>query len=123
VFFVPVFFVLMGTSVERSVFNPFVAQNRTILLLTAVLFIVAFAGKAAAGFSVFKKNVNKLLIGSAMVPRGEVGLIFAGIGLKNNVFGQNDYSALIAVIMLTTFITPFVLKYLIARDEKRKLKS
>jgi Kef-type K+ transport system membrane component KefB len=119
VFFVPVFFVLMGTSVNISVFNPFVASNRTVLLLTAVLFAVAFIGKATSGFAVFKPGINKLLIGSSMVPRGEVGLIFAGIGLKNGVFGQEDYSALVAVIMLTTFVTPFVLKYLISRGIKK----
>lgn len=55
-----------------------------------------------------------------MVPRGEVGLIFAGIGFRNKVFGSDDYSALVAVIMLTTFITPFILKYLIAKEAKRK---
>ncbi|MDR1941896.1 MAG: cation:proton antiporter, partial [Endomicrobium sp.] len=119
VFFVPIFFVLMGTSVEISVFNPFVASNRSVLLLTAILFAVAFTGKAVSGFAVFKRGVNKLLIGASMVPRGEVGLIFAGIGLKNGVFGQEDYSALVAVIMLTTFVTPFILKYLISRDIKK----
>lgn len=118
-FFVPIFFVLMGTNVNLSTFNPFIADNRTILLLTAILFAVAFIGKAAAGFVVFKKGLNKLLIGTAMVPRGEVGLIFAGIGLRNEVFGSNDYSALVAVIMLTTFVTPFILKYLISKDIKK----
>lgn len=121
--FVPIFFVLMGTNVELSTFNPFVPDNRTILLLTAVLFAVAFIGKAAAGFVVFKKGVNKLLIGASMVPRGEVGLIFAGIGLRNNVFGSNDYSALVAVIMLTTFVTPFILKYLITKESKKGEKN
>jgi Kef-type K+ transport system membrane component KefB len=121
--FVPVFFVFMGTSVDISVFNPFAAGNKTILLMTFVLFAVAFAGKAAAGFTVFKKGVNKLLIGASMVPRGEVGLIFAGIGLKNSVFGQKEYSALVAVIMLTTLVTPFVLKYLISKDGGKENKA
>lgn len=119
-FFVPVFFVLMGTNVDLGTFNPFVAANRTILLLTAILFLVAFVGKASAGFVVFKKGISRLLIGVSMVPRGEVGLIFAGIGFRNKVFGSDDYSALVAVIMLTTFITPFILKYLIAKEAKRK---
>jgi len=118
VFFVPVFFVLMGTRVDIGTFNPFIVANREIMLLTAVLFAVAFIGKAAAGFVVFKKGVDRLLIGVSMVPRGEVGLIFAGMGLKNEVFGPSDYSALVAVIMLTTFITPFLLKYMIVRKSK-----
>lgn len=117
-FFVPVFFVLMGTNVDVSAFNPFVAANREILILVAVLFAVAFIGKAVAGFVVLKKGINKFLIGVSMVPRGEVGLIFAGIGFKNNVFGSNEYSALVAVIMLTTFITPIMLKYLLSKQNE-----
>jgi Kef-type K+ transport system membrane component KefB len=115
--FVPVFFVLMGTKVDISAFNPFVAANREILVLTSILFIIAFVGKAVAGFAVLKKGINKLLIGVSMVPRGEVGLIFAEIGLKNNVFKMRDYSALVAAMMLTTFITPIILKYLISKQE------
>ena len=116
---VPIFFVLMGTNVDVSVFNPFNSENTHILQLTAILFILAYTGKLVAGFVVFKKGINKLLVGASMVPRGEVGLIFAGIGLKNGVFGSDDYSALVAVIMLTTFVTPFVLNYLISRDIKK----
>ena len=116
--FVPVFFVVMGTKVDISTFNPFVAANREILILTGVLFVVAFVGKAVAGFAVLKKGINKFLIGVSMVPRGEVGLIFSEIGLKNNVFGTRDYSALVAVMMLTTFITPIILKHLISKQKK-----
>ncbi|MDR0956359.1 MAG: cation:proton antiporter [Endomicrobium sp.] len=112
-FFVPIFFVLMGTNVDISTFNPFVVANKEIFVLTIILFIFAFVGKVVAGFAVLKKNVNKILIGVSMVPRGEVGLIFADIGLKNNVFGLKNYSSLVAVIMLTTFVTPVILKYFI----------
>jgi Kef-type K+ transport system membrane component KefB len=122
-FFVPIFFVLMGTSIDVSVFNPFVAANVEVLILIGILFIVAFIGKVVAGFAVFKKGINKLLIGVSMVPRGEVGLIFAGIGLKNNVFGSKGYSALIAVIMITTFIIPIILKYLICQDQDKKINQ
>ncbi|MDR1122813.1 MAG: cation:proton antiporter [Endomicrobium sp.] len=117
-FFVPMFFVLMGTNVNISVFNFFVAVNREILILIAVLFVVAFTTKVVAGFAVLKKGINKLLIGVSMVPRGEVGLIFAEVGFKNNVFNSNEYSALIAVIILTTFITPVVLKCLLLKQNE-----
>ncbi|MDR2666172.1 MAG: cation:proton antiporter [Endomicrobium sp.] len=117
-FFVPIFFVLMGTNVDINTFNPFVATNTEILILTGILFIVAFIGKVLAGFAVLKKGVNKFLIGISMVPRGEVGLIFAGLGLKKNIFEIRDYSSLVAVIMLTTFITPIVLKYIISKQKK-----
>ncbi|MDR3071007.1 MAG: cation:proton antiporter [Endomicrobium sp.] len=116
-FFVPIFFVLMGSNVDVSVFNPFVAANREVLVLIGILFIVAFIGKSVAGLAVFKTGVNKLLVGVSMVPRGEVGLIFASIGLKNNIFKSQDYSALVAVIMLTTFVTPIVIKYLISKQK------
>jgi Kef-type K+ transport system membrane component KefB len=119
--FVPIFFVLMGIKVNISIFNPFVAANREILVLTGVLFVVAFVGKTVAGFVVLKKGINKLLIGVSMVPRGEVGLIFAGIGLKNSVFETREYSALVAVIMLTTFITPIILKYLVSKQENNSV--
>lgn len=119
-FFVPIFFVLMGANVELDIFNPFVAENRPLLLLAAVLFIVAFVGKASAGFVVAKKGINRLLIGASMVPRGEVGLIFASMGYKVGQFSKGEYSALVAVIMLTTFVTPFVLKYLISRDSRKR---
>jgi Kef-type K+ transport system membrane component KefB len=115
--FVPIFFVLMGTKVDISIFNPFVAANREILVLTGVLFAVAFVGKTVAGFAVLKRGINKFLIGVSMVPRGEVGLIFAGIGLKNSVLETREYSALVAVIMLTTFIAPIILKYLISKQK------
>ncbi|GHT36628.1 sodium:proton antiporter [Endomicrobiia bacterium] len=116
-FFVPIFFVLMGTKVDISTFNPFVVANREILVLMAILFIVAFVGKAISGFVVFKKDVNKLLIGISMVPRGEVGLIFATAGLENNAFREKEYSALVMVIILTTFIAPIMLKYLMTEQK------
>ncbi|MDR2708799.1 MAG: cation:proton antiporter [Elusimicrobiota bacterium] len=116
-FLVPVFFVLMGTEVDISIFNLFVAENRNILMLAAILFAVAFIGKALAGFVVLKKNVNKLLVGVAMVPRGEVGLIFASMGLSIGVFQQQIYSALVVVIMLTTFVTPILLKIMLSKKQ------
>jgi Kef-type K+ transport system membrane component KefB len=119
--FVPIFFVLIGAKVDISTFNPFIAANREILILTGILFVVAFVGKAVAGFAVLKKGINTLLIGISMVPRGEVGFIFAEIGLKNNVFETRDYSALVAVIMLTTFITPIILKYLISKQKNNSV--
>ncbi|MDR3048446.1 MAG: cation:proton antiporter [Elusimicrobiota bacterium] len=112
-FLVPLFFVFMGTKVDVGIFS-----SGEVLKLAAILFVVAFVGKALAGFVVLKKGIDKLLIGVAMVPRGEVGLIFASMGLTLGVFEQNIYSALVVVIMLTTFVTPVILKILIARSNK-----
>ncbi len=115
--FVPVFFVLMGALIDISIFNPFIPGNKTIILLAGVLFIAAVIGKALSGFVVIKKGINRLLIGVAMVPRGEVGLIFAGMGLTNHIINKSIYSAAVIVIILTTFITPFFLK-LLFKEEK-----
>jgi Kef-type K+ transport system membrane component KefB len=114
---VPVFFVLMGAKVDIGIFNPATPGNLQVLALGGILFVAAYIGKALAGFAVFKKGINKLLIGTAMVPRGEVGLIFASMGLTMGVFAQNIYSALVVVIMLTTFVTPVVLKILLSKPK------
>ena len=120
--FVPVFFVLMGTKVDLSVFNPSVASAPKMLILIIVLFAAAFFGKIVSGFSVLKKRVNRLLVGVAMVPRGEVGLIFAGIGLTYGVFDKKYYSAIVAVIILTTFVAPIILKYLLSKGSAKNLQ-
>jgi Kef-type K+ transport system membrane component KefB len=117
-FFVPIFFVLIGTNVDLNVFNPFIKLNNSNLILTFVLFLVAVFGKVISGFFVFKKNINKLLIGISMIPRGEVGLIFADIGLKNNIFHVKNYTSIIFVIILTTFISPILLKYVLSKNKK-----
>jgi len=116
-FFVPVFFVMMGTNVDINIFNPFISSNKGILILTAVLFAVAFISKVVSGFAVFKRGVSKFLIGVSMVPRGEVGLIFAELGLKNSVFTVQSYTSLVAVIMLTIFVTPLILKSVILKQK------
>ncbi|MDR0401683.1 MAG: cation:proton antiporter [Endomicrobium sp.] len=116
VFFVPVFFVLIGTSVDINKFNPFTAGNKEILILTAILFIVALVGKLLTGFFVVKNDINKFLIGASMIPRGEVGLALSEIGLKYGILGTRDYNSLIAVIILTTFITPIILKYIVSKQ-------
>jgi len=113
--FVPVFFVLMGSLVDLKVFNPFVQSNVLILQMAFWLFLAALIGKIISGYAVVDKNINKLLIGVGMVPRGEVGLIFAGMGLANQIISQSVYSAAVAVIMATTFVTPFMLKMLIKK--------
>ena len=115
--FVPVFFVYMGMRVNIAVFNPFVPDGLMIYWLILSLLVVAVIGKALAGFSVWKKGVNRLVIGVGMVPRGEMGLIFANIGLSLAILSSSIYSALVAVIILTTFITPFLLNFFM-REQK-----
>ena len=79
-----------------------------IVLMSLGIFIVAVIGKIVAGFAC-GKGINKWVVGVGMIPRGEVGLIFANMGKSLGVMDDNIFSALVVVIMLTTLITPPVL--------------
>lgn len=107
---VPVFFVTIGMKVEPALLNPFgeQAQLGIALLLTAV----AIVSKLATGLAVYQKAVRRWAVGVGMVPRGEVGLIFAGAGLAAGVIDEGLYSALVVAVMLTTFVAPPWLKVL-----------
>jgi len=115
---VPVFFVTIGMKVHPAMLNPF-AQN-TQLGLAMLLTAVAVASKLAAGLVVYQKGVRRWPVGVGMVPRGEVGLIFAGAGLAAAVVAEDLYSALVVVVMLTTFIAPPWLKVLYRRGSGLK---
>jgi Kef-type K+ transport system membrane component KefB len=105
---VPVFFVTVGMKVQPSLFNSFAdnAQLGLALILTAV----AVTSKLAAGLVVYQPGVRRWAVGVGMVPRGEVGLIFAGTGLATGVITKDLYTALVVVVMLTTFVAPPWLK-------------
>ncbi|MBI4590341.1 MAG: cation:proton antiporter, partial [Candidatus Rokubacteria bacterium] len=83
--------------------------------LALVLTLVAVVSKLAAGLGVYRRGVRRWPVGVGMIPRGEVGLIFAGIGLANRVIEQDLYAALVAMIMASTFIVPPWLKVLYGR--------
>jgi len=116
-FLVPIFFVHMGMGVHLLSFG-----NVAILGFALVLTLVAIIGKQACSLGViFEKKINKLVVGLGMIPRGEVGLIFAGIGSKmvldgERVINANTFSAVVIMVILTTLITPPVLK-LVFKDK------
>jgi Kef-type K+ transport system membrane component KefB len=98
---VPVFFAVVGASVDvRSL------AHGPILLIGGALIVVGVAGKLAAGYAPWWFRGRKLLIGVAMVPRGEVGLIFAQLGLATAVLSVELFSALALMVMVTTFLAP-----------------
>ncbi len=107
---VPVFFVTVGMKVQPAALNPFAegGQFGVAMLLTSV----AVVSKLAAGLAVYQRGVRRWPVAVGMVPRGEVGLIFAGAGLAAGVVAEDLYSALIVVVMLTTFAAPPWLKAL-----------
>lgn len=113
-FFVPIFFASVGASVDlRTLANP------SMLVIGGALTIVAILGKVAAGFAPWWYRGRKLLIGVAMVPRGEVGLIFAQMGLASGALSPVLFSALMLMVIVTTFITPPAIARLIAEKDRR----
>lgn len=117
--FSPIFFVAIGLSLNLKSID---WSSVFIWTLTGLLLISAIIGKLASGFFLFKeKFYTKLLVGTAMIPRGEVGLIFANIGLKAGVFKDDIYASIILVIALTTLLAPFALRYIYAHIEKHKI--
>ncbi len=110
-FFVPLFFVYTGLQVKLdALFNP-------VILVTALgITLAAIASKLAAG--VAAGSVNKWIVGWGMVPRGEVGLIFAVTGKALGVISEEIFSIIVAVVVLTTLLTPPVLTFVIRRAEK-----
>lgn len=114
-FLVPVFFVLMGMRTDLA---SFVAPG--VLTLAAALCALAVAGKLVAGLGALGKGLDRLSIGVGMVPRGEVGLIFASIGSQLTVKGERVvdpqvFSAVVVMVIVTTMVTPPVLKWSLAR--------
>ena len=112
--FVPIFFVMLGVSVNLSVMNPLDPHARGNLAFIGILVFVAVAMKVVAGLGVLKRGVSRLVVGVGMIPRGEVGLIFASIGLTRNIISSAEYAAIVAVVIITTFITPPLLKLVLA---------
>jgi Kef-type K+ transport system membrane component KefB len=111
-FFVPLFFVFVGAAVDLSVLNPLDPANRTTLLIGGLLIVAAVVGKFLAGHAPVWFRGNKNVIGVGMIPRGEVGLIFAQMGLATGVFDAGIFSAVTLMVMVTTFMAPPLLKVL-----------
>lgn len=109
-FFVPLFFVAVGAAVDVRVFNPFDPANHQTLLVGGLLIVAAVIGKFLAGYAPWWFKGSKKVIGVGMIPRGEVGLIFAQMGLASKVFDAGLFSAVTLMVMVTTFMAPPLLK-------------
>jgi Kef-type K+ transport system membrane component KefB len=109
--FVPIFFVVVGAKTDVSVLNPFEPSNREGLIIAAFLVVVAIIGKVVTGLAVFgQPGINRLAIGIGMIPRGEVGLVFAGVGSATGVLSESLDAAIIVMVILTTFVAPPLLR-------------
>lgn len=109
-FFVPLFFVTVGAAVDVRVFNPLAPANHQTLLIGGLLIVAAVLGKWLAGYAPFWFKGNKHVIGVGMLPRGEVGLIFAQMGLASGVLTPGLFSAVLLMVLVTTFLAPPLLK-------------
>ena len=123
IFLVPIFFVRMGMLVDLTTFS-----QVEILGFAAVLTVAAIVGKQVCALAIFDKTTNRLAIGLGMIPRGEVGLIFAGIGAKlmldgHKVIEPSTYSAVVIMVIITTLVTPPALIFSMTRKSKKSLSG
>lgn len=110
-FLVPLFFVFTGMEVElETLLNP------TVLLVALGVTIAAFVGKIVSGLAAGK--VNKWIVGFGMIPRGEVGLIFASIGKSLGVVSDEVFSVIVIMVIASTLVTPIILTSLLRRSAK-----
>jgi len=122
---VPIFFVLMGLKVDLRLFT-----RGDILGLAFALTVAAIVGKQICALGVIERGVNRLAVGLGMIPRGEVGLIFAGIGAtlmlpaasgaSQPVISSAIFGAVVIMVIITTLITPIALKWSLGRKGARK---
>lgn len=120
---VPIFFVLMGLKVDLRLF-----ARLDILGFAALLTIAAILGKQVCGLAVLERGVNRLSVGLGMIPRGEVGLIFAGIGatlmlpsvagVAEPVVSSATFGAVVIMVIITTLVTPPSLKWSLGRKRR-----
>jgi Kef-type K+ transport system membrane component KefB len=116
--FTPIFFVSVGSAVNVNLFLPWSDEfNWGVLAVGGALLVIAIVGKVISGYAVGwrGRKMNHLAIGVGMVPRGEVGLIFAQLGLTNGILSSEVFSAILIMVIFTTFIAPPLLK-VIFRD-------
>ena len=122
-FLVPIFFVLTGARVDLRTF----AEPSTIVL-AAALTVAAWIGKQACSLGVLEPGVDRISVGLGMVPRGEVGLIFANVGAGLTLAGEPvittaAYGAVVLMVITTTLMTPPALQWSLKRRRRRLLRA
>lgn len=113
--FTPIFFILIGASIA---FGPDMGMET--LWTVTLIFVVAFAGKMFAPWLVPSFGLRRGVIGSGLIPRGEVGLIFAQVGLSSLALSHGQYSLLTAVLIATTLLGPVLFRHL-AKPESQTI--
>jgi Kef-type K+ transport system membrane component KefB len=112
--FATIFFVLVGAGMDLSVINPSDPSSRAALVMAGFLVVVAIFGKVAAGWGFLSKQpTNRLVVGLGMMPRGEVGLIFLGLGTQAKLLNPSLEAAILLMVIGTTFLAPLLLRVVI----------
>ena len=122
-FLVPVFFVVMGMRTDLASF-----ADRRVLGLAAALTLAAVIGKQVCGLAVVGGGIDRVTVGLGMIPRGEVGLIFANMGMALMLAGTPIitpplYSAIVVMVVVTTLVTPPALKWSLGRASRSAASS
>jgi Kef-type K+ transport system membrane component KefB len=118
--FAPIFFVSVGASINLGLLNPTRPGAAGLLGVAAMLTLLAIVGKLAAGWAAPWLRFRRLVVGVGMVPRGEVGLIFADIGRRAGVLNEAVFGAILLMVMATTFVAPPALKTLFGSPSSRE---
>lgn len=117
--FTPIFFVGVGAAVNVTLFLPWSENfNWAVLGVGGALLVIAIVGKLISGYAVGwgKQRLSHLAIGVGMVPRGEVGLIFADLGLGEGILSSEAFSAIMVMVIFSTFLAPPLLKIIFRRE-------
>lgn len=109
-FFLPMFFVFMGLQVDVAIL-----AAPSLMLATVALTGIAVLGKIVAGWGLSRRRGDPLTVGFGMIPRGEVGLVFASVGYTSGVLSEAFFGVIVLVVVLTTVIAPILLRWRLAR--------
>jgi Kef-type K+ transport system membrane component KefB len=120
--FAPVFFVSVGSAVNLQLLIPSTPGARATLAIAGALTLLAIVGKVAAGWAAPWTRFRRVVVGVGMVPRGEVGLIFADIGRRAGILGDEVFGAVLLMVMATTFVAPPGLKALFSRGRREAVE-
>ncbi len=118
--FTPIFFVVVGLSINLREID---WTSPHVWFFSSVLLVVAIIGKLIGPLFISENFASKIMIGMSMVPRGEVGLIFAELGRFSGIFNNEIHAGMVIVIVLTTIIPPFAMKWFYKHYSQQLLES
>jgi len=118
--FTPIFFVVVGLSINLRDID---WSSSHVWIFSSVLLVAAIAGKLLGSLFIRESLASRVMIGMSMVPRGEVGLIFAELGRFSGIFDNETHAGMVIVIVLTTIIPPFTMKWFYKHYSQQLLES